>query len=147
MKSYSVLPVVVLLVLGGFFVASGLLGRRPDVGMESLMLYLQFFTTLGKLIAVLGASWMLVRAVGGATLAQLAPLSLPIIAGVVISSFHWSGVAALGAVASMVIAREIWGDSVRTREPKNRGDAGRRRGGERKGPAPGGARDGGAKAS
>ena len=145
MKSKSVVPVVVLLVLGCIVIFGGLAGRRPAAAAESLMLYVEFFTTFGKLIAVLAASWMLVRAIGGASLAHLAPLSLPLIAGVVISNGHWSGVAALGTVASLIVVREIWSDASRTREVKNRGDGGRRRGGDRKGAAPSGGREPGNK--
>ena len=111
------------------------------------MLYLEFFTTFGKLIAVLAASWMLVRAIGGASLAQLVPLSLPVIAGVLISSGHWAGVAALGTVASLIVVREIWSDASRTREVKNRGDGGRRRGADRKGAASNLGRESGNKSS
>lgn len=102
------------------------------------------FSSFGKLIALLGAVWLLIRSIAGATVSELVPLTLPVIAGVMVSGFHWSGAAALGAIGVAVILRELWSDSGvgARREFRNRGDGGRRKGGERKSSGSSGAQAG-----
>ena len=131
MKNKSVYPVVIILIAGVLFILSHVFSGSRSFAPERHANLIFFFTAFGKLIATVGGIWLLVRAVAGSTLAELVPLTLPVIAGVMIAGFHWSGAVALAVLGLGVVGQEYLSDKNRSRdprEPRNRGDAGRRRG-------------------
>ena len=146
MKNKSVYPIVILLIAGGLLITSHVFSGSRNFAPERHANLIFFFTAFGKLIATVGGIWLLIRAVAGASLAELVPLTLPVIAGVMIAGFHWSGAVALAVIGLGVLSQELLGDKGRAREPRNRGDAGRRRGaGDRKQPNSNPGRDEGAR--
>lgn len=66
-------------------------------------------TSLGTLVALFSAILLLTRAVSGARLAELLPLSLPLMAGVLVASFDWAVAVVFGALGVSMFIREMVG--------------------------------------
>ncbi len=62
---------------------------------------------LGLLVALLAGYLMVARAAGGHSFTELAPLSLPLLAGVLISGGHWSVAISIGLIIIAWIIRTI----------------------------------------
>ena len=63
--------------------------------------------SLGALIAILTSAVLLGRAIAGASVRNLTPLLLPLLAGLALASSHWAAAIALGAMGITAIIKEM----------------------------------------
>ena len=127
-----------LLVVGLLIVAFGLMNNTRMSAIESQGYWFLFFGSAGRLIVLLSAGWVFVRAGGGASVAELTPWTFPILAGALLGGAHWSMALSLGLIVVAVVLRDVWSDGGGGGGSKprgnrgDRGDGGRRKSGDRK---------------
>jgi hypothetical protein len=106
MKNQNIPVMVVFVVLSVILVISALSTR--SVNFAESQLKITFLTsTLGGLIALMSAVLLLFRAASGQDFTRLLPLTLPLLAGVLIVSFHWTVAVTLGVLGLALLVRDM----------------------------------------
>lgn len=109
MKLKAHLPILVLFTAAAATLLIILINSREhEVAITQLKLS-QFKSGLGGVVAILSAVLLLVRAAAGHTLPEVLPLTLPLLAGVLIVNFHWGAAVVLGMIVVVHVVREIIG--------------------------------------
>lgn len=109
MAKHIHIPVLVVFCIVTFILVSATIGVRVSNSPEMQIAIKLITTTLGTLIALLSALFLLLRAAVGVGFRDLLPLTLPLLAGLLITSFHWAVALVLGLIAISLFVREMVG--------------------------------------
>ncbi len=132
MKANQV-TVLVLFIIAALILASAVFSGSAMKAAQTIPLLQSYFPALGMVLALLGGICLLVRALGGSSLAELSPLVLPVLAGSLVAHPTWSSALGLGLLGVAVIVREVLAQTTPKREPRgNRNEGARRRGPDRR---------------
>lgn len=109
MNKRNGISILVIFCIAAFFlVVTVLTTRVHDAASIQIKLTL-LGPTLGTLVALLSAVLLLIRAAAGSDLRDLYPLTIPLLAGVLIAGSHWSVPIVLGLLGITVLIREMVG--------------------------------------
>lgn len=115
MKPKIHIPVLVAFTFGAVVLLS-IVSGATEYKLTLIQLKLtQVLTGFGGLVALLSALMLLGRAAAGHPLTELVPLTLPLLAGVLIVSFHWIAALMLGVVAVACVVRDVLGSPAERR--------------------------------
>ena len=106
MKTYSKTPVMVCFIVIGVIIGLTLISSRTHEMVETQAQISFILSSLGGVIAFLSAMMILFRAAGGVGIAELMPLVLSLLAGILVNNGHWAGVIALGVWGAAYIVIE-----------------------------------------
>jgi hypothetical protein len=105
-KNFALLPVfLVASFLIVVTVTTSTLSRHPDNQLKLTLIT----TAIGGLIALMSAVLLMLRAASGTSLQGVMPLTIPLLAGILIASYHWSIAVVLGTICLALIIREMVG--------------------------------------
>lgn len=120
MKTHSHIPILIIFcIVTLILVISATTARQSELAGTHATISL-IASSLGGLIAVLSAILLLLRAAAGYPLKELAPLTLPLLAGILIVRFHWGVATVLGVLSIALFVREMIGT------PEERRSSGRK---------------------
>lgn len=80
-------------------------------------------TAIGGLIALISAVLLMLKAASGSKLRDVMPLTIPLLAGVLIASYHWAIAVILGTICLTLIIREMVGTPAERRGRASSGEA------------------------
>lgn len=86
-------------------ITSSTLSKHPDNQLKLTLIT----TTIGGLIALISSVLLMLRAASGTNLQEVMPLTIPLLAGVLIASYHWAIAVILGTICLTLIIREMVG--------------------------------------
>ncbi|HAV63316.1 MAG TPA: hypothetical protein DCY13_13240 [Verrucomicrobiales bacterium] len=109
MKSKAPLPLLIALAIAGFMLLAIITPAREHAFPGLQLKLTQLAAGFGGLVAILSAVMMLLRAAAGQTLADLAPFTLPLLAGALFVGFHWGIALALGVIVVTTIVGRMVG--------------------------------------
>lgn len=81
------------------------LSKHPDNQLKLTLIT----TTIGGLIALISSVLLMLRAASGTNLQEVMPLTIPLLAGVLIASYHWAIAVILGTICLALIIRDMVG--------------------------------------
>ncbi len=96
-----------VLIIATIIILIGVLGAGTHSSAQTDIKVLMLGKSLGLLVATLSAYLLVARAAGGQSFNELTPLSLPLLAGVLISGGHWAVAITLGIIITAWIVRTI----------------------------------------
>lgn len=120
MKTHSHIPVLVIFCIVTLIIVISAASARQSELAETHATISLIGSSLGGLVAMLSAILLLLRAAAGYSFKELLPLTLPLLAGILIVSFHWATATVLGALGVTLFVREMIGT------PEERRSSGKR---------------------
>ena len=109
MKQHFSFSLMAIFIMISMMIVITIASTRLPNNAETQLKITFIATSLGTLIALLSAALLLFRAAAGAGFTELLPLILPLLAGTLVASFHWSIVQALGMLGVSLFVRDIMG--------------------------------------
>jgi hypothetical protein len=112
---------IVLVVLTAILVIS-VLSMRVTSAAEIQMKINLIQSSMGALIGLLAAVLLLLRAAAGASVVDLLPLVLPVLAGALLTGSHWAVALVMGLMVLALFAARILGTPAERAGERRAGD-------------------------